>query len=253
MRDAEHSARQRAFYDVGRHAHLRVRADDHYSQKLAREVVRCIDIRPEHRVLELGAGFDRFTFHLLEHCASIVALDLSSRVLEELVAERTSRGIPESRLRAVCRDVDAIGGAELGAPFDQVVGFFFLHHLPDYRATIAQTASLLTPAGRMAFVEPNRFNPLFLFQVLACPDMTWREERGMFLLGERGIAEAFTRAGLEPRSTHRFGFFPPAILNRAPSSRRIEARLERFAPLRPLLPFLLVSAEAGRGAGADGE
>ena len=253
MNEAEHRVRQRAFYARRQHAHLRVRDDDYYAQKLAGELVRCIDIRPEHRVLELGAGFGRFTFHLLEHCASLVALDLSPRVLDELAAERAARGIPESRLRTVCRDVDAIGAGELGEPIDRIVGLFFLHHLPDYAGTIGRIAPLLAASGRMGFVEPNRRNPLFLLQVLVCPDMTWREERGMFRLGERGVARAFVAAGLGPRSTHRFGFFPPAVLARAPASRSVEAWLERFAPLRPLLPFLLLSAEARLATGPDGE
>jgi 2-polyprenyl-3-methyl-5-hydroxy-6-metoxy-1,4-benzoquinol methylase len=241
---AEQAARQRAFYESRDHEHLRVRSDDFYAEKLARKLARTLGIQPGHRVLEVGAGFGRFTFPLLQHCASITALDMSSLLLDELAAERERRNIPERRLPLLCGDVNAFELDTAEGPFDFVVGFFFLHHLPDYRETIERLAPLVASGGRMAFVEPNRRNPLFLVQVLACPDMTWREEKGMFLLRQRGVEAAFQSAGLAPRTTHRFGFFPPQIFNRFAFARRIEARLERIAPLRWVLPFLLLSALA---------
>ena len=244
MNGAEQAARQRAFYESGDHEHLRVRSDDFYADKLARKLAQTLGIQPGHRVLEVGAGFGRFTFPLLQHCDSITALDISSLLLDELATERERRSIPERRLRLLCGNVDAFELDAAEGPFDFVVGFFFLHHLPDYRETIERLSPLVASGGRMAFVEPNRRNPLFLAQVLACPDMTWREEKGMFLLCQRGVEAAFERAGLVPGATHRFGFFPPQILNRFAISRRIETRLERIAPLRWVLPFLLLNGSA---------
>ena len=48
-------------------------------------------------------------------------------------------------------------------------GFFLLHALPDVGQAIAKLMPLLAPEGRMAFVEPNRRNPLILAQVLPAP------------------------------------------------------------------------------------
>jgi hypothetical protein len=98
----------------------------------------------------------------------------------------------------------------------------------------------------MAFVEPNRRNPLFLAQVACCADMSWAEEKGMFRLSARRVESAFDAAGLEPAPTRRFGFFPPQVVNRFAAARRLEARLEAARLLRPVLPFLLLGARRPR-------
>jgi len=237
------------FYGSGRHAHLRVRADDAYAQNLAAELARSAALTPEHRVLELGAGFGRFTFPLLEHCGSIVALDVSPRLLGDLERVREERRIPRERLAPLCRDVDELVGDAPAERFDAVVGFYFLHHLPDFAKTIASLAPVLTPGGRMVFLEPNRRNPQFLLQVACCPDMPWREEKGMFRLSAARVAAAYRRAGLGEVETRSFGFFPPPVFNRFASARRLERRLQRLRWLSGVLPFLLLSARApGPGA-----
>lgn len=246
MKSDAHTARQREFYDGGEHAHLRAQRDDWYADKLAAGLVDYLGIRPEHRVLELGAGFGRFTFSLLEHCASVVAVDLSSRVLAELEHERDARGIPPERCRTICSDVADLDAAAAG-PVDFVVGFFVLHHLPEVRDALARLAPALAPHGAMGFLEPNRRNPAFLIQLLVSPDMSWREERGMFQLSAASVAADARGAGLAPRAPASFGFFPPPIVNRFAPARRLEGWLEARRWLRPVLPFLLLGADAPDG------
>jgi hypothetical protein len=72
--------------------------------------------------------------------------------------------------------------------------------------------------------------------------MTWADEKGMFQLSHRGVTDAFRAAGLVPAPVQRFGFFPPQLLNRSDTIRRLEARLERARLLEPVLPFLLLRA-----------
>ena len=74
--------------------------------------------------------------------------------------------------------------------------------------------------------------------------MDWKHEKGMFQLSAAGVERAFAGAGLATRRTHRFGFFPPPVLQRWPPSRSLEARLERLPGLGWVLPLLLLSAEA---------
>jgi SAM-dependent methyltransferase len=240
--DAEHVRRQKAFYESREHAHLRAREDDLYADRLAGALASALGIGAGHRVLEVGAGFGRFTFPLLRRCREMVALDLSRRVLDELEQERDARGIPASRCRTLCRDVAQVRTApELGA-FDFVVGFFFLHHLEDVAATVAALSPLLAPGGGLGFVEPNRRNPLFALQLACCRDMTWREEAGLFRLSARGVEDACRSAGLRPLPVRSCGFFPPQIVNRSAAARRLETRLEGMGALRPWLPFLLLCA-----------
>lgn len=243
MSEAAELDRQRTFYRSGRHDHLLVREDDAYAQKLAGELARRAGIERHHRVLEIGAGFGRFTFPLLEHCGSVVAFDLSERVLQDLARKRDERGIAPERCQTLCGDVATFDPRGAGGSFDFVAGFFILHHLPDVAAAIGALASALKPGGAMAFVEPNRRNPLFLAQVMFCPDMPWREERGMFRLSARRVEANFRDAGLAPSPTERFGCFPPQVYNRFAPARALERSVERVRAFHPVLPFLFLRAE----------
>lgn len=234
-----HLDRQRAFYAEREHAHLQVSEEDHYAAKLAAELARRAELRPSHRVLEVGAGFGRFTFPLLPHCGSLVALDLSERALAELDQTRERCGIPEEHCRTLCAEATALEPEAGARGFDRIVGFFILHHLPDVAGALANLARLLAPGGSMAFLEPNRRNPLFVLQVLACPDMTWQEEKGMFLMSPGSVQTALRDSGLTPEPIDSLGFFPPQVYNRSDLARRLEARLERTRVLRPILPFRL--------------
>jgi len=240
LKPSDHAARQQRFYDTRRHEHLQADAGDLYATNLARRLAEVAGIGAHHRVLELGAGFGRFTFPLLERCGSVTALDLSARALETLDSTRAARGIPAERCRTHAGDLERVEPRELGEPFDFVVGFFLLHHLADIARALQHARRFAAPGGVLVFLEPNRLNPLFLAQVAICPDMTWREERGMFRLSPRGVRTALRGAGLDCLDTERFGFFPPQVVNRLPAAQVLETRLERVSWLRGVLPFLIL-------------
>jgi SAM-dependent methyltransferase len=233
---------QRAFYGRGDHAHLRPAADDAYAAKLAARLAAQLGMRPSDRVLEIGAGFGRFTFHLLAHCGSVVAADVSERTLFDLDRTRALRGISADRCRTLVADVDALTPSDLEPPVDHVVGFFLLHHLADFHRSIGRMAGLLRPGGGLGFLEPNRRNPLFLAQVLVCADMDWRSERGMFRLRRADVERAYRDGGLTAVETTTLGMFPPQIVNRSAFARRLEAAIEAVRPVSAWLPFLLMTA-----------
>jgi cyclopropane fatty-acyl-phospholipid synthase-like methyltransferase len=247
MKPEDHVSRQRKFYDERAHDHLQARSDDLYARNLVDHLADRLGMGEDDRVLEVGAGFGRFTFPLLERCGSVRAIDLSPVALARLEQERDARGISPERCSVQATNLEELTPATLGERFRWIVGFFLLHHLSDYAASIARLAPLLAPAGQIAFVEPNRRNPLFLLQVIACPDMTWAEEKGMFLLSQTGVESAYHDAGLEQIRSDSFGFFPPQIFNRSSSARELERRVEGLALARPLLPFLLLSARSSGG------
>jgi SAM-dependent methyltransferase len=238
---------QRHFYETRVHEHLQLRDQDFYAEKLTTVVAESLGLGPGDRVLEVGAGFGRFTLALLRRCGSVVASDLAPRALATLERARDERGIPVERCTTRCLDVTTLDADGFGERFSFLVGFFLLHHLPDVTRCIARLASLLAPGGQIAFVEPNRRNPLFLAQVACCPDMTWAEEKGMFRLSHSGVTNAFRAAGLVPAPAQRFGFFPPQLLNRSEGIRWLETRLERARLLEPVLPFLLLRATKAAG------
>lgn len=244
MRATDHVDQQRAFYDSREHGHLQTWEGDLYAAKLARKLAVRLGIGPSHRVLEVGAGFGRFTFPLLSHCGAILAVDLSAKALNRLEVARGEREIPEARCRTLCGDLDTLDVEALGGPFDFVVGFFLLHHLHDFATSIAGLAKLLAPGGRMAFIEPNRRNPAFLAQVACCADMTWAEEKGMFRLSRAKVERAYRASGLTPLARNAFGFFPPQLFNRFAWARSLEDGLEVVRVFDPILPFLLLAAES---------
>ena len=242
QKGSDHVARQRHFYDSRPHTALQPRAGDRYVDKLAARLVSTLGIESHHRVLEVGAGFGRFTFALLEHCGSVTALDLSGPALQALDRAREARGVEVERCRTVQTDLDAVSPGDLGAQHAFVVGFFVLHHLEDVAASLGRLAGFAAPGGALGFLEPNRWNPLYAAQVTCCPDMTWSEEKGVWQLSARGVAQSCRASGLEPQPVHRFGFFPPQLINRFAWARRLEARLERQAWLSGVLPFMILSA-----------
>ena len=185
--DSEHTVRQREFYETRAHPALRPRGDDAYVDNLVARMCAVAGIQAHHRVLEVGAGFGRFTFALAERCAQVTALDLSRQATEALARERDARGIDPARVDAVNADVDRLADASLDTPFDAVVGFFVLHHLEDVGASLDRLTPWVRRDGVVAFLEPNRWNPLYLFQVACCPDMAWREERGVWRLAASAV------------------------------------------------------------------
>jgi SAM-dependent methyltransferase len=240
--DSEHTVRQREFYETRPHPALRPRDDDAYVENLVARLCAVAGIQAHHRVLEVGAGFGRFTFALAARCAQVTALDLSTKATEALARERDMRGIAPARVQTVNADVDRLEDTPLDTPFDAVVGFFVLHHLEDVGASLDRLIPWVRRDGAVAFLEPNRWNPLYLFQVACCPDMAWREEKGVWRLGARAVEAHCRRNGLEPLATERFGLMPPQVYNRSLRMRRFESWVQGWRWVRPVLPFLLLAA-----------
>jgi SAM-dependent methyltransferase len=211
--------------------------DTPYLNRHVDRLIEAIDPRPDERVLEVGCGMGRYTFLLAQRGYRIEGLDLSPRLLERL-AEHDG-----GRYRIPLHAADLIDPPdELAGGFDAVVGLFMLHHIEDLAACFAGVARLLKPGGRTAFVEPNPLCLLYYAQIALTPGITWRGDGGIVRMRPRRIARAMEQGGLRAPRASRFGFFPPALANR-PAGARLEAALERVAPLRPLSAFQLFQAE----------
>ena len=190
-------------------------------------------LQPGERVLEVGCGMGRYTLLLAERGIAVEGLDLSPVLLERL------RAFDGGRFDVPLHVADVIEPpADLLGRFDAVVGFFTLHHLHDLGVSFRAMARFLTPGGRIAFLEPNPYNPLYYVQMAITPDMTWEGDRGMLRMRRSVIFEAMIGAGLERLAHRRFGFLPPFLANAA-HGLELEATLERVRPLEPALPFQL--------------
>jgi SAM-dependent methyltransferase len=190
------------------------------------------ELSPNDRVLEVGCGMGRYTLPLHASGIRVEGLDLSPVLLERL---RGFAGDDDITLHAA--DVFA-PPTELLEKFDAVIGFFALHHFHDLDRCFGSMAKLVKPGGRVVFLEPNAFNPLYYIQVTISPTMSWEGDRGIINMRRGRVFRAMTSAGLERLSIHRFGFFPPAIANLS-GARGIERTLERLPFIEPILPFQL--------------
>jgi len=184
-------------------------------------------------ILEVGCGMGNYTFELASRGLAVEGLDLSPVLLERL---RTYAGDGFS-LPLHCADV-LDPPEHLFGRFDGVVGLFTLHHLHEVEDSIASMVRLLRRGGRLAFVEPNAFNPLYYVQIAATPGMSFRGERRLTSMRAGVILPAMRAAGLGDVFVRRYGFFPPFVVNREPG-RAVERALERVRPLRPVSAFQL--------------
>lgn len=228
---AEHNRAQLRYYEQAKPG--MVPTGSPYLRRHADALVGFAGLEPGRRVLEVGCGMGRYTLLLAERGIAVEGLDLSPILLERL------RAFDGGRFDVPLHLADVVDPpAELLGSFDAVVGFFALHHIHDLPASFRVMAQLLAPGGRIAFLEPNPYNPLYYVQMAVKPGMTWEGDRGMLRMRRGVLFPALAEAGLVRLAHRRFGFLPPFAAN-ARAGPRIEAVLERVRVLEPVLPFQL--------------
>jgi 2-polyprenyl-3-methyl-5-hydroxy-6-metoxy-1,4-benzoquinol methylase len=230
---------QQQYYQALPHAHLQFDAESVYAQNIVAEVLKQAGLENHARILEVGCGSGRFTLHLARQGLSVTGLDLSPEQLQNLVAAAKSQGLD---LAIKAGEISASGTLFRGKEFDGVAGFFILHHLEDVRDDLASLGCALKIGGRISFVEPNRWNPLFPLQITCCKDMTWKGEKGTFRYGPSGYRRCLEEAGYTDVEIKTFGFFPPQVLDNFPFALRIEKWIEKLPFVKFFLPFLLMTA-----------
>jgi ubiquinone/menaquinone biosynthesis C-methylase UbiE len=134
-------------------------------------------LRPGVRAIEIGCGSGVFTEMFAQSGADLLAVDISSDLLEMARARRLP-GDTVRFLRTRFEDCDVEG------PFDAVIGSSVLHHL-DVEAALAKIYFLLKPGGTMSFAEPNMMNP----QIAVQKSVPWIKAR----MGESPDETAFVR------------------------------------------------------------
>ena len=227
-----HNRAQQTYFE-GRVPDTMVPRATPYVRRHVDELLHASELSPGASILEVGCGMGNYTFELVRRGLTLEGLDLSPVLLDRLRAYATDG----FELPLHCADVLTPPEDLLGR-FEGVIGFFTLHHLHDLEGSIAAMARLLRPGGRFAFVEPNAFNPLYYVQIAATPGMSFRGERRLTSMRPAVILPAMRAAGLSDVFVHRYGFFPPQVVNRG-AGRAVEHALERIRPLRPVAAFQL--------------
>jgi SAM-dependent methyltransferase len=121
------------------------------AQRLAALIAAGAQLGLGVRVLEIGCGTGMFTEMFLEYGATLVAVDISAKLL----AKARARNLPASKVKFLETRFEDCG---VEGPFDAVIGSSVLHHL-DIGLALRRIHDLLKPGGFMCFAEPNMLNP----------------------------------------------------------------------------------------------
>ena len=225
----EHNRYQRAYYERCERGTIRPTRSPYVLRHLE-QVSAAADLRPGQEILEVGCGMGRHTLLLLERDFRVASCDLSPDLLGRL-----RKAAPDRPLEIFCCDVAELP-RHTTRRFDRVVGFFALHHFFDLREAFMGIASVLLPGGRVAFCEPNAYNPLFYLQIAVVPGMTWKGDGGVRRMRPSVVQKAMMQAGFADLRVHRFGFLP-AFAADTKWGQALERGLERPAA-RPQLQAL---------------
>ncbi len=236
-----HNLYQRWYYEGRYKPNMQPRRSPYVERQVDR-VLALPGFDPSRPLLEIGAGLGRHTLPLLDRGCTVTALDLSPIMLRRLEERAASE-----RLTTVACDL-AEAPRHLEARFTQAVGFFTLHHMHDLEAIFAGLGGLLLPGARVAFLEPNAWNPLYYVQIVVTPGMTWRGDGGVVRMRRGPVLGAMARAGFSDLALSRFGLFPSFV-----TDRRWGARLEDLLETLPLpVPLRAFQIFSGTWPGAGG-
>lgn len=106
------------------------------------------------RVLEIGCGRGVGTEIIFERFGAreVHAFDLDPDMVEQ--ARRRLAGYPPERLRLYVGDASALEAED--ESYDAVFDFAIIHHVPNWRLTVAEVRRVLRPGGLFFFEEVTR-------------------------------------------------------------------------------------------------
>jgi ubiquinone/menaquinone biosynthesis C-methylase UbiE len=125
-------------------------------------VIDAAQIKPGHRVLEIGCGGGFFTGNYIPMVASqaaVVAVDISPGLVDAARAKAVFAKHPN--LSFEVQNVESLSYSD--ASFDAVIGSSILHHI-DLPKALPELCRVLKPGGRFVFAEPNALNPAIFLE-----------------------------------------------------------------------------------------
>ena len=111
-------------------------------------------VPPGARALEIGCGSGYGTQLVLEQfgAGSVDAVDLDPAMIERAGRRLAGYGDRVRLVQGSATDLRAALDAEDGS-YDAVFDFGIVHHIPDWRAAVAEVLRVLVPGGRFYFEE----------------------------------------------------------------------------------------------------
>jgi len=239
---------QEQFYDTRDPWYLKYKKNSPYASYIVHELLRALRTKTVGHVFELGAGQGRFTFALARYAATITAVDISKKEIGML--NQHAHKMKVNNVTGTVEDILALPEHYNGKPFDVVLGFFILHHLPKKELPrLARVISgMLGVGGEVGFVENIPLCPFHLLAILIRNDMTWNIERGTYSNYINVFLRGAGDAGLEINLLKPAGFLPPEIINRWPALVFVNRIVEVLPFIKCVLcPYIIIGLRKGMG------
>lgn len=162
------------------HNYMRKWKHDPHHMLIGKTLLRTFGLVAGDTVIEVGAGFGRYTSLLRQLGLRVIACEPDAGMLAEL----TAHFVDDDGVTAMPLAVEALSQSD----YDNVkglCGFHVLHHLTtDMLHALAQrlSAAFDQHPGFQCwfFLEPNQYNPLYAVQTLVDPAMSFSEEKGIW-------------------------------------------------------------------------
>jgi 2-polyprenyl-3-methyl-5-hydroxy-6-metoxy-1,4-benzoquinol methylase len=230
---------QRRHFDAGRESYSRMYGEETaFHRGVCRRFIEFAGARAGMEVLDLGCGFGRLTFPLLEAGCRVTGLDLSAPTLAELEGRVRERGLGERFIaqRGAAEEISAEGRFEL------VLGRGFMHHVKDPGPVLERCRRALVPHGKVAFLDPNPLQPAWLAFTLLHPAFSFALERHIRRGTPRRLRRIIAASGFVGFA-HRFAGLAPPPFWRLAGAAHLEERLARIPGLRTQALYMMVRAQ----------
>ncbi len=196
------------------HGYLKRLIADKHHQPILKNLLVKLGLKKDDTILEIGAGYGRYTSELLENDLRVIATEPDEHIFNILDKNFEKDAAAKCLMAFVEKDLT------LGEPVDMVCGFHVLHHLKaeDFAMIIefCEQEKLRNKDFKgLFFYEPNPLNPLYPIQIACRSSMHFSEEKGMWNMGN--MIKEVVKPSVKVE-TFSVGFFPPhKVLNALPS------------------------------------
>ncbi len=168
-----------------------------------------LQLAPRGRYVDLGVGDGLLTLMLSEIAERVTAVDLSSRMLDQLRQRAETKGI--RNIETVEADIESLPLSD--ASHDVVVASQALHHARDPERALREAARVLVPGGRVLVIDLLAHTEEWVREQLQHVQLGFTEQRLAELLEQAGFEDvSLQRAARDPQ--------PPNFMTLVATARR---------------------------------